>query len=147
MIDPYWLQENYPGLQFEAAAAGFLRIWNPRHPAQEMQLWPNQGLAKVLWPHGQQTFCGGWAEDFSSWDDDSEPWAVEWNCWRDGWLRAMVGANGWHVRPGKDRIPGPLRVAWMWLREALLSSRARRSSRKAGRVVPRDPDESVARRP
>ena len=116
MIDPHWLQLNYPGLEIEAVPNTLVRIWNPNRPEQEMQL--RAGQAKVLWPHCQQTFAAGQAEDSSSWDDQSQPWPVQWTTWRDGWLRALTHASDWHVRPGKDPAPSLLEDAWRALRTA-----------------------------
>ena len=98
-----WLSAKFPNLAFEAKGALVIKLWNPRHPDQVLFLDPQAGIARVLWSHCAQSWGKGQAEDFSSWDDSSEPWPVAWPVWRDGWLRCLSQGTGQHARPGKSQ--------------------------------------------
>ena len=106
-LSPDWVRDHFPGLRWETDDTGsrVTRVWNPDRPEQEMLLEPLSASAKVLWPHCQQTFRAGLAEDFSSWDDDSKPWPVNWDDWCWTWLSTMAAQGQYHVRPGKDPVP------------------------------------------
>jgi hypothetical protein len=100
-ISPDWLQNRFPLLCFEQTDGSVTRIWNPADPTRTMSL--ETDVARVFWPHCEQTYREGRAEDFSSWDDHSEPWRVDWPTWRDEWLTSLASGSGPHVRPGRDR--------------------------------------------
>ena len=94
------LQRHCPSLQANFYPDGQAKqIWNSE-TLTDMYLEPGRYRAKVLWPHCQQTFAQGQAEDFSSWDDWSQPWSVSFATWVAAWLDNMERGGG-HIRPGK----------------------------------------------